>query len=166
MKDIAQMVWAGIWVGGRTELVIMERDPDSRTGRGYTTNSYLNALEEGFLPHYEPGTIFQQDNARIHTSLGAREWFEEHGIWVEEWPPHSPDLNPIEPVWRMLKVRLYQLYPYLVFMGKSEADWKHFRECMVEAWRQLDQAVIDSLILSMPRRLQAVREAKGYYIKY
>jgi hypothetical protein len=65
------MVWAGIWLGGRTGLVIIERDPDSRIGRGYTTNSYLDVLEEGFLPYYQPETIFQQDNARIHTSLGA-----------------------------------------------------------------------------------------------
>ena len=37
-----------------------------------------------------------QDNASIHTSRLARDWLQEHGIEVTDWPPYSPDLNPIE----------------------------------------------------------------------
>jgi transposase len=159
------MVWAGIWIGGRTNLIIMERDSDS-VGNGYTTKSYLNALEEGFIKHYEPGTIFQQDNAKIHKSYIAREWFETHGVEVMEWPPHSPDLNPIEPVWRLLKLKLFELHPGLVDMGQSENDWDFFKACMCEAWDALDQRKIDSLISSVPRRIAAVKRAKGYYTRY
>jgi transposase len=165
VKDVSQMVWAGIWIGGRTKLVIMERDSDS-VRNGYTTQSYLNALEEGFIEHYEPGTIFQQDNAKIHKSYVAREWFERHGVEVMEWPPHSPDLNPIEPVWRLLKLKLFELHPELVDMGQSEGDWDFFKACMCEAWDALDQRKIDSLISSVPRRIAAVKRAKGYYTRY
>jgi hypothetical protein len=169
VKDICQMVWAGIWLGGRTKLVIMERDfSEGQRGRGggYTTKSYLKALEEGFIEHYEPGTIFQQDNAKIHRSYVAQRWFERHGIHVMEWPPRSPDLNPIEPVWRMLKRKLYELYPNLLHCGTSEADWKLFRECISEAWDVLDQNKIDSIIRSMPQRVSETRKARGYYTRF
>jgi len=50
----------------------MDRDLNSKGG-GYTTLSYLQALEEGLLPIYQPGTFFQQDNAKIHVSMAAKE---------------------------------------------------------------------------------------------
>ncbi|KAJ5563087.1 hypothetical protein N7535_002469 [Penicillium sp. DV-2018c] len=166
VKDISQMVWGAIWLGGRSNLIIMERDEESPSQKGYTSKSYIEALEKGLLPCYTPGAVFQQDNAKIHTAFVTQEWFERHGIYVEEWPPHSPDLNPIEPVWRWLKVKLFELFPELIDMGRSEADWEYFKRCLVAAWDALDQSKIDALILSMGRRLRAVRVAKGYYTKY
>ena len=89
------MIWGSIWLGGRSELVIMDRDEFSSRG-GYSTKPYPESLEKALIPIYEPGKVFQQDYARIHVSKEAQEWFEYHGIWVMDWPPHSPDLNPIE----------------------------------------------------------------------
>jgi hypothetical protein len=63
-------------------------------------------------------------------------------------------------------VKLFALFPELIDQGRSEADWLYFKKCLVEAWNALDQSKIDALILSMGRRLKAVRKAKGYYTKY
>ena len=49
-KDISQMIWGAIWINGRSNLVVMERDDNSPRG-GYTTNSYVNCLEEGLLEY-------------------------------------------------------------------------------------------------------------------
>ena len=43
-------------------------------------NSYIKYLEEGLLLIYKPGTIFQQDNAKIHVSIRMQEWFENYSI--------------------------------------------------------------------------------------
>jgi hypothetical protein len=48
-------------------------------------------------------------------------------------------------------VKLFALFPELIGMGRSEADWHYFKKCLVEAWKALDQAKIDALILSMGR---------------
>jgi transposase len=143
----------------------MERDEDSPSGRGYTAKSYIAALEKGLIPIYTPGLIFQQDNARIHLADVVKEWFETRGVYVEDWPAHSSDLNPIEPVWRWLKLKLFELFPELISMGRGE-DWRYFKKCLQQAWKALDQGKIDALILSMGRRLEAARKAKGYYTKY
>jgi transposase len=164
-KPISQMVWASIWRGGRSKLVVMERDPEAKK-QGYSANSYIWALEEGLIENYKPGFIFQQDNARIHTAEKTQEWFESHGIWVVEWPPHSPDLNPIEHVWNMLKRTLLKLHPFLFEEGRAQTDWKNFHEAIQEAWWAIPQASIDRLIDSMPRWIEAVIRARGCYTKY
>ncbi|KAJ5936763.1 hypothetical protein N7466_003213 [Penicillium verhagenii] len=56
------------------------------------------AVTKGLIDYYQPGMIFQQDNANIHTAQGTQQWFETHGVEVMEWPPHSPDMAPIEPI--------------------------------------------------------------------
>jgi hypothetical protein len=70
--DFTLMMWGSIWLGGRSDIFLMERDIGSR-GKGYTTWSYLRVLEKGLLPHYQPGTFFQQDNAKIHVSRAAQQ---------------------------------------------------------------------------------------------
>jgi transposase len=41
-----------------------------------------------------------------------------------EWPPYSPDLNPIEIMWAWLKEWITTNYPELTSMGKTEADYQ------------------------------------------
>jgi hypothetical protein len=37
-----------------------------------------------------------QDKASIYTAKAVKAWFKEQGILVKDWPPYSPDMNPIE----------------------------------------------------------------------
>lgn len=91
------MMWGCIYVGGRSDLVVMERGSDSRRN-GFTQNSYLKVLKDYFLPLYDEMRDFQQDNVRIHTVKRVTNWFLNHGVSLLEWPTHSPDLNLIEHI--------------------------------------------------------------------
>jgi len=56
-------------------------------------NSYIEAE---LAAHHQPGLIFMQDNALIHTARKVKDWFKEQRIPCTNWPPFSPDLDPIE----------------------------------------------------------------------
>ena len=103
--------------------------------------------------------IFQQDNDPKHTSRRSREWLENNGVELLDWPAQSPDLNPIEHLWEHLKRQL----------AKYEVEPKSIHELWtrVEAeWEKIPKEVCVDLIKSMPRRVAAVLKAKGGYTKY
>jgi hypothetical protein len=143
----------------------MTRD-EAAARRGDTAQSYIQALEEGLRDSDRPGEWFMQDNAPIHTAHTSRGWLEVHGVHTVDWPLCSPDLNPIEHLWWALKKKLYELYSEFDHMGGSPAEWEAFELGLYEAWAAIPDSLIAKLIRSMPRRLDAVRQARGYQTKY
>ena len=103
--------------------------------------------------------IFQQDNESKHTSKKAKVWFQEHHIPVMEWLSLSPDLNPIEHLWRQLKVKLADY-------DEPPKDLEVLCVRVQREWRRMPLENVRHLIESMPRWIHALLEAKGRYIKY
>jgi transposase len=165
-----QMVWGSIWLDERgsprrSNLVIMERDSNAPKG-GYSAQSYIEALTEGLLPHYRRSQLFMQDGAGIHRSRAVREFLDDHHVNTIDWPPYSPDLNPIEHLWWILKRDMHQNYPQFNNWSKAQSEWEAFCEALKECWRAIPGSLIKSLILSMPDRIEACYTARGYQTKY
>ena len=76
------------------------------------TQNYLKVLEEVIEEMKELRDIsrdvlfFQIDNARYHWSIEALEFNYENNIKIIDWLPYSPDLNPRESIWAIMKRKI------------------------------------------------------------
>lgn len=74
---------------------------------GHCDTGVFNAwLEQALLPELRPGQIVLMDNASFHKSTTTQLLIESKGCRLKYLPTYSPDLNPIEPQWAILKARL------------------------------------------------------------
>ncbi len=55
--------------------------------------------------------IFQQDLAPAHTAKSTKSWLNDHGVGVLDWPANSPDLNPRENIWDIVKRKMRNKRP-------------------------------------------------------
>ena len=94
--------WVAINANGKTSLYLYEMN--------FNTENYLKVLEEAVEEMKEitsSETLYlQMDNARYHWATEALEFYLEKNIKVIDWPPYSPDLNPIENTWAIMKQKL------------------------------------------------------------
>jgi transposase len=170
-KNMKVMVWASFWDRGRSDLYIMDRDFESKK-HGYSANSYLKVLDAQVGPMFrnfdDPGYEFMQDNASIHTAGTVKAWFRKKRIrLLPNWPPFSPDLNPIEHIWWHLKKQVYKMFPDVALdTSDSEYARQRLESCLQAAWDTLDKEIFDSLYESMPRRIEACIAANGWHTRY
>lgn len=122
---------------------------------------YCEILEGHMLPHFQekmaPGSIFQQDNDPKHTSRLARKFLSDHDVQVLEWPPQSPDLNPIENLWELVDREVKK---------KKTSNLQQLEEIVKLEWKNVSPNHVISLVDSMPSRLNAVIANNGYATKY
>jgi transposase len=132
------MVWGAISVRRQSKLCFINQRINSE--------SYQQVLENHLLPIYQPGDVFQQDNAPPHASYSTRQWFIDHEIEVLPWPSLSPDLNPIENVWSMLAKAVYK-------DGKQFESVEELKKSVEKEWKKLSMASVRNLIFSMNNRV-------------
>ena len=165
-KNMKIMVWDMFWGSGRSSLYVMDRDFESKKF-GYSANSYIEVLDAQLARHYTGDLWFVHDNAPIHTANKVKAWFKEQKIDVQDWAPYSPDMNPIEYVWKALKELVAEMYPEIMKnTSETEEARTELEQTLQSAWDALPDSLFESLIESMPRRIQALLDAKGWHTKY
>ena len=96
----------------------------------------------------------QQDGAPCHTGKITQRWLREQGVTFiprDSWPPNSPDLNPIEGYWELMKQQMDRRRP-TTMRGFKRAIVNGFRNCAESLGRLIDD--------SLPK-LQTVLERGG-----
>jgi transposase len=165
-KDISVMVWAAFSGAlGRSDLIVMERDPKAPKG-GYSAESYLKVLEEQIQRVWEPGLIFMQDNAPIHKAKIITKFLKDNGVKVLKWPPYSPDLNPIEHLWFLLKEMVYKVNPDIEKLTGDVEVREALGKALKEAWELIPEKRFKVLWMKYHKRIDAVCKAKGWWTKY
>lgn len=164
-KDLTVMIYAAFAGTGEGVVVVMRRDPASKKG-GYSARSYVQALEEAIPTVYKKGMYYLQDNAPIHKADLTLEWLKKHDVVLEPIPPNSPDINCIEHVWPSLKGILIREYKDDLGTRMSGEARDHFEDVVIKGFQEVLPGLIDGLMESMPRRMQAIIREGGWHTEY
>jgi len=151
------MIWAAISAEGPGPLYFVEGM--------MRQDQYIRVLEDVFLPYVQQlrkstdPFVFMQDNAPCHSAKSVKNFLSIKQISFLPWPGNSPDLNPIENVWKTLKSLVYL---------RHNPTLKVLKENILEVWQSAPEIknCISSCIGSMPRRIEAVIKARGGCTKY
>jgi transposase len=147
-------LWACICGHGLGHAELFVGSLNSTQHRDILRHSLVPTLRQ-FFP--EGPWYFQQDNARFHTTPDTLAYLHEKGVTLIEWPPWSPDLNPIENLWNDLKRRVYARHPQTM---------EELEQSIREEWDATDLNFISHICRSMPHRLQLVLANHGHKISY
>jgi len=100
---------------------------------------------------------FQQDNDPKHTANSIKAYLANYEVPTLPWPSQSPDLNPIENLWSILDDKV---------KDRNPQNEEQLFTVLQNAWNALEPELLTKLADSMPKRIAAVIEAKGFPTKY
>lgn len=161
-------VWGAMRYGKLSELIIL---PEGESQGKMNAKIYTEIIMDGeMLDFWMEGMeecgylLMMEDGAPYHKGCATarRKELEQMG-WIGwgpgTWPSNSPDLNPIENLWHVLKSNIRK-------RKRQPRNRKELIEALKEEWKKLDMGIVNNLIRSMPNRLRAVIAAGGGPIGY
>lgn len=159
-KPASVMVWAGVSARGKTQLVFVPE------GVKINAQNYEEHILEPVVKHlsqtmFEGGNfLFQQDGAPAHTANRTQNWLRANVpdfLSKEEWPPSSPDLNPMDfCVWSVLEKNA---------CGKPHQTVEALKRSLQREWAKLSMDVVRAAVESTTKRLKEVVKLKGGFIE-
>lgn len=104
----------------------------------------------------------QQDGDPTHTAIQPviQEFNTSSGntvTLVKDWPPHSPDLSPIENVWGWVDAQVAK---------KGCKTFQEFKEEIQKTFKNIPIDMCERLMDSIPKRLARVVETNGGHAGY
>jgi transposase len=152
------MVSAGVSWRGKTRIHFIDTAKTK-----VNSESYIRLLDRGLLTDCRrlyPANdyIFQQDGATSHTSRRTQQHMEDvvpAFIKKDEWPPQSPDCNPMDySVWNSLSEKVYE--------GRTEKfSEEELKARIKRCWKKITLKEIQSSIGSWKKRLRTVSRENG-----
>jgi transposase len=144
-------VWGGICANGTTALVYLDKGSLTATAYQEVLHEGLQGVDQRLFA--DSPWVFMQDGDPSHTAKSTRAWLERQGIQtLTSWPSNSPDLNPIENVWAIMKNRVYRRRPTTV---------EALKQIIQEVWNSLTVDLLRRLVDGIPKRLKEVVRKHG-----
>lgn len=140
---------------GPTRLIVFT---DIMTGTRFA--GFLDLLSKDAKDLYPDGhfrVYFDKDSK--HTSNPAKASIAENHLNVpNDWPPSSPDINPIENVWGRVESEVQKLYPQTI---------EQLTKAIKTIWRNvITRDYCETLVNSMRNRMQQLLDRGGRKISY
>ena len=155
-------IWGGIAHNYKSPLIFI--DGSGKNG-AFLQKDYVAQVLEAHMDDImadmraagiEP--ILMEDGNSAHgmrtTTNPAATWKHLHQIILLDWAANSPDLNPIEQIWRIIKQNLRQRRHAIHSMADYEA-------AIQEEWDAIPMATINELVATMRRRAITVYKNWG-----
>lgn len=167
-------VYAGVSKQGRTPLFVTAGSTDVRSKtKGVTKEVYQALLQDELIPACKQlmakrrgnsaraKWVFQQDNARAHTSKLVKSWLataaSNGNFTLMQWPAKSPDLSWIENMWAYVAARL---------AARHDLTEDNYLAAIRQEWEAIPQQVHDNIINSIRGRLQECIDMGGGNTSY
>ena len=148
--------WACFSAQGPGYMAMYEGSLKAADLRGILRDYLIPTYREQFPDAPIRWLLWDNDPGR-HMSVLVKNFLHTQGITCLDFPPYSPDLNPIENLWADMDKR----------MQDSLADSKDEMEQLVqETWAATTSEQCSKLARSMPHRIAQVIERKGAYTDY
>jgi transposase len=149
---ISVMVWGGFSGYDKSPIVIIPSD--RRSAVDFVDIVYEGTLFGFYFLHDHPDNLFlMEDSAPVHRSRLPQLWKEAHHMKCLNWLPNSPDLNPIENLWRIIKDHVQN--------QTRPRNREEMAAAIEKAWEEVSRHTLDVLISTMPHRMRVVIHAKG-----
>lgn len=162
----------GLYLAERTDIYDQSakkiRAPKKGEKLGFDGDSYYEMMRDYVLPSLEDqfGKDFEwmQDNAPIHKSENLKRYsgqtvkglLNDRGITLVNWPPNSPDLNPVEHVWTLLN-RLVKRKMRKWLPKNKQQMWRLIKNC----WTHVKNEHVVRIYDSFMARLLVVKANRG-----
>ena len=143
--------------------VLCEQYEEQLTGQlfaDFVREHFLNTFDNSSNPR---GKLFLQDGDPSQNSLKAKNAISNIGARIFPIPPRSPDINPIENFFHLVKTKLNK---DALEQNITKESYQEFSNCVKETILNFPAATIDNIIESMNKRMNMIIKKKGQRLRY
>ena len=150
-------VWACFCANGQGYCHIFNDNLDAVLMKKILGDNLLPSAQLHFSFDPPEQWYLLHDNDKKFSSRLVTEQLHTLGVSKLDFPPYSPDLNPIENLWATMARAVEQ---------HQCETMEQLQDAIAAEWDKLDKELMRKLARSMRKRCKAVVKAGGWYTKY